>query len=67
MGSSWIFASAYKNQKATVQNRSTGDCIVYADDSLKAVILGIGNIQYKGDPDVEILKNNGMGILIPID
>jgi len=59
-GSGWIYGKAFTNQSAYVRNRSTGDCIVRADSTLKCVLNGIGNIQYVGDP-ILIIENNGKG------
>jgi hypothetical protein len=53
-------------QQIYVTNKSSNDIYVYAQKSLSASIRGIGNIYYKGSPDIS-LDNPGSGKLIELN
>lgn len=65
-GTSWVYLKDFKSEEASVENRSTGDCLVFVNQNMKYSIKGIGNIQYKGNPDIIVLAKTGKGRLIPL-
>jgi len=60
-GSSWIYAAEFKNLQSSVESSSTGDAVVNVSDRLVCYLNGIGNIQYIGEPDIEIWEKEGTG------
>lgn len=65
-GTSWIYSKEFESEEASVENRSTGDCVVFVNQNMKYSIKGIGNIQYKGKPEIVVLTKTGKGRLIPL-
>jgi len=53
------FSFSVKNCIAKVNG--TGDCSVYVSDNLDAVISGVGNIIYDGNPKVVKSSISGIG------
>ena len=55
-----IDAQNYQVQNITIQNSGVGSAKVWATDSLSGTLSGIGDISYKGNPEVSI-KVSGVG------
>lgn len=53
-------ASALACQRATVELRGVGKARVHVDERLKAMIRGLGSIEYSGEAEVEKIVN-GLG------
>jgi hypothetical protein len=51
-----------KAKKCIVKSTGSGKCFVYAEEKLDASILGSGDIEYKGNPIIDII-DNGSGNL----
>ena len=65
-GTGWIYTQNYLCEYASVENRSTGDCLVNASKELKCFIRNSGNIKYIGNPVISLEENSGNGRVIPI-
>ena len=50
----------YQVQNITIQNSGVGSAKVWATDSLSGTLSGVGDISYKGNPEVSI-KVSGVG------
>ena len=63
-----IHAEDYAADSVTVTNNSTGDCWVKANEYLKAHIEHLGDVYYKGEPEiVEEYGENAKGRLIKVE
>jgi len=60
-GASNIDLKNLKSLNAQVNTAGAGNVIVYASNELNAVILGVGNIVYFGNPKTVIQSINGIG------
>lgn len=60
-GSTWFRGDQMHCSEATINTKSTGDCIVHADSILNCTVSNIGNIQYYGNPTVNLLSITGKG------
>ena len=55
-----IDAENYQVQNITIQNSGVGSAKIWATESLKGTLSGVGNVSYKGNPEVNI-KVSGVG------
>ena len=56
-----IDASGFKSQKAEVVSKGAGNLSVYAEQSLRVSMSGIGNVKYYGDPADVKTDISGLG------
>lgn len=62
-----IDARDLNTNMSVVETQSTNDVYVWARTFLKAQLYGIGNIYYKGNPEISIEACTSDGRLIPLD
>ncbi len=65
-GNTYIYAFGLDSKYAEIEHRSTGNIEVSASHKITIDLLDIGNLYYKGEPEVEITKQNYMGAVIKI-
>ncbi len=62
----YIFAQDFKCQKIDVINSSTGDCHVWAEQTLNASLRSSGDIIYSGNPlNINTIEQSSSGQLLP--
>ena len=67
-GSCIIDAKDLLSETSVIRNESMGDCYINVSNTLKAEILGSGNIYYTGNPEtINYLPDSTKGQLINID
>ena len=63
-GSGWIYLQDFQTQNAVATSNGSGDIFLNVSNSLSATIMSIGNIIYKGQPQISVTKD-GKGSLKP--
>lgn len=62
-------ARNFKAQKVDIMSNSTGDCYIWATDTINAEIINLGDIYYKGNPSAISCDygENARGRLLPLN
>ncbi|HEY0667165.1 MAG TPA: head GIN domain-containing protein [Sphingobacteriaceae bacterium] len=55
-----------KVNTAEIRVSGSGGATIHAQDHLSAILIGAGNIRYKGDPHVDIITKTGSGTISKI-
>jgi len=66
VGTSFVNAKECKSTFCGINSATTGDCYFNVSSKLWVSIHSSGNIYYKGDPDIEIIKKESTGKIIKI-
>lgn len=66
-GAGAINAEDLIGQKVTAEVSGVGSLYVHARENFKGTVSGVGKIRYKGNPQVEVINNDGIGSIKKMD
>jgi len=65
-GNTYIHAFDLDSKYVQIEHRSTGDIELSASDKIAVDFFDIGNVYYKGEPEIKATNNNSIGQIIKV-
>lgn len=64
LGTGWFFLDNLYSQTAHVSSNGTGDVTVNTNNTLRVELRYIGNVNYFGNPVIDVTEHSGSGIIV---